>query len=396
MRIGVLLNHDQVHQAAHSVPIAAALHRRGIDVTVTTTSAALSAETTRLAGLLGAPDIRVVELRLRRPASRIAAAIFDRVLPAVKLAIYGDNLDIFSGFDALIVAEKTSTILKTRYHLDALKLVHTRHGAGDRAIGFDKASSRFDLVLVSGAKIHERLMAEAAVPPEKMAVVGYPKFDLLGLSRRLLPFAHDDRPTVLYNPHVSPHLSSWYQQGRAVLDHFLADDRYNLIFAPHVMLFQRRFVRSIEHFGIDRPGGIERKYLAAPNIHIDLGSRASTDMSYTFAADIYLGDVSSQVYEFLQRPRPCLFLNSHRVDWRNDPNYTHWQAGDVIEDIADLAPAIEAARSRHQLYRPIQRRLFEQSFDLDERPSSERAADAILAFLTGEPQSAPVRQTVTA
>ena len=27
MRIGVLLNHDQIHQAGHSVPIAAALHR---------------------------------------------------------------------------------------------------------------------------------------------------------------------------------------------------------------------------------------------------------------------------------------------------------------------------------------------------------------------------------
>jgi hypothetical protein len=119
-------------------------------------------------------------------------------------------------------------------------------------------------------------------------------------------------------------------------------------------------------------------------------------MSYTFAADIYLGDVSSQVYEFLQRPRPCVFLNSHRVDWRNDPNYTHWKAGDVIEDIADLGPAIDVACARHPLYRPIQHQLFEQSFDLDERPSSERAADAILAFLAGAPQAAPVRHAVSA
>jgi len=396
MRIGVLLNHDQIHQAAHCVPIAAALHGRGIDVTVVTTSAALSAETARLARLLGAPDIPITELHLRRPRSRIAAALFDRVLPAAKLAIYGDNVDIFDQFDALIVAEKTSSILRTRYRLDALKLIHTRHGAGDRAIGFDKASSRFDLVLVSGAKIYERLRSEAGVPPDRMAVVGYPNLYLMSRSPPSLPFARDGRPTVLYNPHVSPHLSSWYRQGRAVLDHFLRDDRYNLIFAPHVMLFQRRFVLSIEHFGIDRPGAIRRQYYEAPNIHIDLGSRASTDMSYTSAADIYLGDVSSQVYEFLQRPRPCLFLNSHRVDWRHDPNYTHWQAGDVIEDVAELGPAIDAAGSRHQLYRPIQRRLFAQSFDLDDRPSSERAAEAILAFLSVAPQMAPLRQAVTA
>jgi hypothetical protein len=396
MRIGVLLNHDQIHQAAHSVPIAAALHRRGIDVTVITTSAALSAETTRLGALLGAPSLPIIELQLRRAGSRIAAALFDRMLPAAKLAIYGDNIDVFAGFDALIVAEKTSTILKTRYRLDRLKLIHTRHGAGDRAIGFDKASGRFDLVLVSGTKIRQRLMAEAGVPAERMAVVGYPKFDLVGVSKPFLPFARDGRPTVLYNPHVSPHLSSWYQQGRAVLDYFLGNDRYNLIFAPHVMLFQRRFVLSIEHFGIDRPGEIERKYYEAPNIHIDLGSRASTDMSYTFAADIYLGDVSSQVYEFLQRPRPCLFLNSHKVDWRNSPNYAHWQAGDVIENIDYLGAAIDAATARHPLYLPVQKRLFEQSFDLNERPSAERAADATLSFLAGAEQAAPVREAISA
>ncbi len=48
-------------------------------------------------------------------------------------------------------------------------------------------------------------------------------------------------------------------------------------------------------------------------------------MSYTTAADIYLGDVSSQVYEFLYEPRPCLFLNSHEFAWKSDPNFAHWK-----------------------------------------------------------------------
>ncbi len=397
MRIGLLLNHDQIHQAAHCIPIAAELHRRGIGVRVVTTSSALSAEAARLARLVGAPNVPIVELRLCRLRSRMLAGLFDRVLPVFKLAIYGDNLDIFSEFDALIVSEKTSAILRTHYHLDGLKLIHTRHGAGDRAIGFDRASNRFDLVLVSGPKIRDRLLAEAGVPEDRMVAVGYPKFDLLEMTRPQSPFPEDGRLTVLYNPHISPHLSSWYRQGRAVLDHFLADTRYNLIFAPHVMLFRRRFVLSVDRFRINWPGRLDRKYFEAPNIHIDLGSRASTDMTYTFAADIYLGDVSSQVYEFLQKPRPCVFLNSHRVDWRHDPNYRHWHAGDVIEDVADLGRALDAAHARHKLYRPIQRQLFEQSFDLDERPSADRAADAVLAFLTGRPQSLPpVRQAVPA
>src|SRR3546814_2965461 len=49
-------------------------------------------------------------------------------------------------------------------------------------------------------------------------------------------------------------------------------------------------------------------------MHIDLGSERSIDMSYTGSADLYLGDVSSQVAEYLYRPRPCVFLNAQGVD----------------------------------------------------------------------------------
>ena len=48
-----------------------------------------------------------------------------------------------------------------------------------------------------------------------------------------------------------------------------------------------------------------KQLLRAPNLRFDPGSPASTDMTYTRAADIYLGDVSSQVYEFIAEPRPC-------------------------------------------------------------------------------------------
>ena len=177
-------------------------------------------------------------------------------------------------------------------------LVNTKngHGAGDRAIGFDKASAGFDHVLVSGRKIRDRLVAEAGVEPDRISVVGYPKFDLLARGRPTHPLLDDGRPVVLYNPHVSPHLSSWYEAGRQVLDWFAARDDYHLIFAPHVMLFERPFVLTIDKLRLDRAGRIEERYLRAPNIHIDLGSRASTTMVYTQRADIYRGDVTSQVY----------------------------------------------------------------------------------------------------
>jgi hypothetical protein len=383
MRIGFLLNHDQIHQVAHSLPIALAMARNGVDaeIVIATTNPRLTAEAIRLGGGLLGDAIRLVELGLTSARSRMVAGLLEPVAPAAKLLIYGDNLEFFRSLDLLIVAEKTSLILKTRYGLHDLTIVHTRHGAGDRAIGFDKASAGFDHVLVSGPKIRDRLVQEAKVDPHKISVVGYPKFDLTPPRGALHPVLEERRPVVLYNPHVSPHLSSWYKAGRRVLDWFVEHDEYNLIFAPHVMLFERPFVLSVDRLRLDRAGRIEERYLRAPNIHIDLGSRASTTMAYTDRADIYLGDVSSQVYEFLRRPRPCAFLNTHHLAWQDDPNFAHWRAGPVIDDPAALGSGLAQAQRDHaSLYRSVQQAMFDYSFDLTEEPSSVRAARALAKF----------------
>jgi hypothetical protein len=388
MRIGFFFNHDQVHQVAHALPIAMALLRDHpqVDVVVATTNDRLTDEVKRIAAVAGM-RVPLVQLGITSHATRFAARHLDALVPVAKLGVYRDNLAFFRGLDALVVAEKTSLLLKSRYGLNDLKIIHTRHGAGDRAIGFNKASAQFDHVLVSGTKIRDRLARDAGVSPDRMSTVGYPKFDLLPRTPRRLPFQDNGKPTVLYNPHPSPHLSSWYTQGRAVLEHFLADDRYNLIFAPHVMLFHRRFVVTIDKLRIDRPGAIEQKFLDAPNIHVDLGSHASTDMTYTSAADIYLGDVSSQIYEFLHRSRPCLFLNSHGVDHHGDANYAHWQAGEVIASPDGLGAALDRAVAQHDRYRQVQRELFQRSFELTDEPSADRAARAVLNLLA---PSAPV------
>ncbi|WP_308515403.1 hypothetical protein [Sphingomonas flavescens] len=393
MRIGFLFNHDQIHQVAHSLPIALAMAKAqpGNDVIVATTNARLRAEADRIvAEVGGAGTVQFVDLRLRSAISRGIAGLLNRYLPAAKLAIYRDHLPFFASLDALVVAEKTSLILRSRYGLDRLKLIHTRHGAGDRAIGFNAASARFDHVLVSGPKVRDRLIEDAGVAPDDISMVGYPKFDLIPKKPFRLPLQANGRPTVLYNPHVSPHLSSWYRDGRGVLDFFVEHPEYNLIFAPHVMLFERPFALTIDKLRIDRPGAIADKYRDAPNIHIDLGSRLSTDMTYTLAADLYLGDVSSQVYEFLVQPRPCIFLNSHRVNFVGDPNYAHWQAGQVISEPLELGDALADASGRQPQYAPVQDRLFRESFDLTSTSSSIRAVQAIMSFVrNSSPEVAP-------
>lgn len=383
-RIGFLFNHDQTHQLAHSLPIALALAERGAHrIVLAYTNPAIRSEIERQADPKALARVELVQLGLKRADTRLLAGALERLVPATKLLIYRDNLDFFRSFDALVVAEKTSLLLKTRYGLDSLKLIHTRHGAGDRAIGFNPESAKFDLVLVSGPKIRDRLIADAGLAPERIALVGYPKFDLCAHSRFADTFPAPERPTVLYNPHPSPRLSSWFRHGAAVLEAFRGQDRYNLIFAPHVMLFARKWVVTVDPPSLARvvPPGPE--FAAEPRIHIDTGSAASSDMSYTNRADIYLGDVSSQVYEFLRKPRPCLFLNSHGVDWQGDPNYLHWQAGPVLDSPAGLLDAIDAAIAAQSDYAPRQQALIDATFSLSDTPSAERAADAITAYLEG-------------
>ena len=114
---------------------------------------------------------------------------------------------------------------------------------------------------------------------------------------------------------------------------------------------------------------------------IDTHTIACADMSYTLATDIYMGDVSSQFHEFLINPRPCLFVNSHHVDWKDDPSYLNWHSGPVFDDINQLDESLHQAIKTHEQYRPRQEELFRSTFDIDPGvTSSERAARAILEF----------------
>lgn len=378
-RIGFLFNHDQIHQIAHSLPIALALAEQkcGLEVVIATTNPALRQEIERLAG----PRIKhatMVALDTVSSLSRSLEHVLGKIIPARKLLIYRDNLEFFTSLDMLVVSERTSLLLKTRYGLERPTMVLADHGAGDRAIGFNPQTALFDHILAAGPKIRDRLIADAGVAADRISITGYPKFDAVPAIARTLPMQANGRPTVLYNPHPSPHLSSWYRMGSEVLEFFRKSNRYNLIFAPHVMLFQRNVAVTIDKLRIARTGTIDPRCYRAGHIHIDTGSVASTDMSYVQAADIYLGDVSSQIYEFLVRPRPCLFLNPHGRKWRGDPDYAHWQSGPVIEQINQLGEALEHAANLHKpVYQPVQQRLFDYTFSRENKPAADRAASKI-------------------
>jgi CDP-glycerol glycerophosphotransferase (TagB/SpsB family) len=152
------------------------------------------------------------------------------------------------------------------------------------------------------------------------------------------------RPIVLYTPHWQRRRSSWWAWGAEILEKLLRDGRYNVIFAPHQRLVER--APELRH--------LVRRLSGFPHLHCDLDGFAMVDGSYTEISDIYLGDTSSQVVEFLTRPRPCVFLNPDQVDWRRDESYSQWTCGEVVEDLDELTPALARAPDAHDRFRPLQ------------------------------------------
>jgi CDP-glycerol glycerophosphotransferase (TagB/SpsB family) len=178
--------------------------------------------------------------------------------------------------------------------------------------------------------------------------------------------------------------------GLDVLEYFSRNQDYNLIVAPHVMLYKKKIHISLESRQFRFTKKIPSRFWKCSNIRIDPGSKSSVNMDYTMSADIYLGDVSSQVYEFLYRPRPCVFLNSHQADWSDNPDYRHWQCGPVLERVADLEAVLSDLEATRERFRDTQIKLFAETFDLNSTPSSQRAAQAIVSFL--ETQTPPASQ----
>ncbi|WP_374294267.1 hypothetical protein [Sphingomonas sp.] len=378
MKVGFLFNHDALHQIGHTAPIIAQIATfPQVEVHVLTSSAEQEARVRALIGAEAADRVTFVPLDIGMFARALDAGL-RWIAPFRRVAVLRENLSAFAALDVLVVPETTSLLLRDRFGLTGLRYVWLPHGAGDRSVGYRGVMRGFDLVLLSGRKVHDRMQAMGLITPGQARIIGYPKFDTIDSAAPPEPLFDNGRPTVLYNPHFEPRLSSWYDMGEGVLDWFAGQDRFNLMVAPHVMLFRRRVHASVEHARLRWRRNLAHRYRDCPHIRFDTGSTASVDMTYTRAADIYLGDVSSQIYEWIARPRPAVFLNPAQVDWAADPNFAHWHLGRVVDDIAALGPAIDHAGAEFAHYRPAQEAAFHHTFDQGAEPAALRAARAIV------------------
>jgi len=371
-RVAFLFN-AQAHQILHGITTAEALAmgwRVNVDI-LAASSAHLD-----LARAATGPDGHCLMRfeRIGSPLLHRIAALRRSAVPPKLLTLIGARRQL-DRYEAIALPERTSTIIR-HFGVRRPRLIHVDHGAGDRAAGFDPRIARFDFALVAGEKQRRRMLAEGLIRPGAHATVGYPKFEAADRLRdpAWSPFA-ESRPVILYNPHFSPALSSWPSDGLRIVDAIARSGRFNLIVAPHIRMCDNPRTRATVRAAL-------APYAGLPNVHVDLGSQRSIDMSYTMLADLYVGDVSSQIYEYLRTPRPALFVDSRGRDWRDDPDFAHWHFGPVIQGGVGVIAAIDAAFSSHRHYADRQRTAFADTFDLrDGESHSHRAAASIAAYL---------------
>jgi hypothetical protein len=378
-KIGFLFVHERSHHIPHSAPILNALALQSSKYEIHA-FVRKPENLVLLKSLLSSEALRRINLTvLKTPVAATGLEFLaGGAAPIGRIGALYANRNLLKNMDVIVSPETTCLLLKTRFGLDKVKFVYSQHGAGDRSIGFNPSLKKFDHILIPGQKILDRMLNDGIVCDCNSSVVGYPKFDIVDLSATHSSRLFDnDNPTVLYNPHFDPGLSSWFGQGEQVLEYFSERPDYNLIVAPHIMLFTRRLHVSGDFRNLKWRRRIERRYFDCPNILIDTGSNASIDMTYTRAADIYIGDVSSQVYEFLYQPGLCIFLNTHGVDWAGDPNYAHWELGKVISSPTEIDGLLAQRTWLRQFYMERQKTAFRNTFGNSATGSANRAAQAL-------------------
>lgn len=323
-------------------------------------------ERVRLA--MNAPAMDYRPLRRSLPTAAMQSI---RILGMFKDMVLRDNAAELNRYDAIVTVEDTVCSAR-KFGITRPRLIYIPHGCGDRARGFTSEVKAFDHVLLPGQKSAQRMLDGGLVRPDNHTIIGSVKLETCAMLPRAEAFPFTaQRPTVLYNAHKARGLSSWGRFIEPMLEQFASQSDYNLVVAPHTKMFRRR-AQSVRDRWNARSG---------PGIVIDTGSNRCVDMTYTSAADIYVGDVSSQVYEFLDTPRPCVFLNAHKIDWRNSPDFAHWHFGDVVDDPRDLMDAIKAAPQRHALYAARQKEMADKSLGDRIPGAAQRGADAILDIL---------------
>lgn len=291
-------------------------------------------------------------------------------------------------FQCIVSLERTSTWL-CRLPGACPPMVHIPHGVGGarRASGggVDRRFSLFDLALLAGPADVRWTVEHGLMPPERVFAVGQVKLAGLHRLKKLArrPLFANGRPTILYNPHFHPRRGSWARFGRELISAVKRDGSFNLIVAPHVRLFAEKCPAERQSL----------EALSDPDwLLVDLGSERCTNMTYTLGADIYLGDFSSQLYEWLIFPRPCVFIDQIADGGRDDSKLpAMWSLGETVTTPDQVVASLHRATASHSRYKARQIETMLDAVGDFRSPADENAADRIVDFIV-EGASMPIPQ----
>lgn len=369
-RIGFIFL-DEIHHIYHFISIAIELSKKN-NVSILTFPGKhtfLREELKRLGG----EKVKIEEL-----STNAFRAFTDKIkkrrTPRVGFWMNKNKKHLLKDFDALVfsihIHEK---LLKAKKGKFFPKFITMQHGTSGSAYSYNPKELDYDMQLIFGQFQYDHYK-KLDLLGNHPVLVGYPKLDAVDIHSKK-SFFQTKKPTVLYAPHFSRKYTSYHKFGLEVLDYFFKQKTYNLIFAPHFQLNKKNSEAISETF--------PKKYMECPHIHVDFGSSNSVDMTYTKSVDIFLGDISSQVFEFMIWPRPCIFLNAHDFQYENNANFRFWQCGPVLDSIDQLDQALKNSGTDFKIYRPIQEKITDENYyrPEDGKTASQRSAEAIESFL---------------
>lgn len=361
-----------LHQLYHTAMIAMELSRLNDDFEVLCLSC--NNEHTEVLEKIKSlfPNNRTKIVSLKQPLRYKYFNIKKKSYPSVN-AMMKIGKKYFKDADYIVTTSHGTPKMLLKNKITKPILIYQYHGCGDRKYGFDPGFKRFNYMLLPGIYHQNRLIEENIISKEQTFIVGWPKFDY---SLKIAPdgkkLFKNDNPVILYTPHWEPKLTSFNHYSEFLLNYFKKNKNYNFIFAPHIL---------IKHWKTHYNYRTDFSEFESNNIIIDFGSSYSTDGTYLNNSDMYIGDVSSMVYEFIAlKPRPCMFLNAHNISWKNNVDYRFWNFGLVVESTNEFDFKFNEALSNEK-HLEVQRSRIKKYFDLNENSSSLRAARAILSII---------------
>jgi len=282
---------------------------------------------------------------------------------------------ILSNASAIISTSHELPEYMKEHEIEGPLLLYLYHGTGTRAYGFESKLNMFDHIFVPGEYHLNRLRQELSLPEEKMILTGKPKLDWLrDKSYNSKGIFNNDNPIVYYNPHWDMRLSSYLIWRKFILDFFSKHNDYNLIFSPHPL---------VKHLSKKAGYDIENSEINSDNIKIDHDSQYCIDGTYNSIANVYVGDVSSMVTEWVMlRPRPCIFINAHQIDWMENDDYHFWRYGSVVNQFEKFPELISRSLEIND-HKKIQLEMRDKFIHNSDQTSSDICAQSIKTILQG-------------